>query len=235
MASKEASQTSLNTLNIMDLPQFFCFSNGSQALAKHIPIVGSVTRGVNPEMFFGQGSHRMAWGQHGQRLCISPSSFTVSHRSQHHDCSWWRWTSLGQPVQMHLPIPYSRSTKTEPSRTVSTSGGRVFEEGGMFQHLPGGMSSEEVLEAVVNCLGVIWDVQILQSLCSLKGDLAELYETMNRVEMVHKALWFTLCHHPGSRGYSMKLKGSKFKTDTRKPFYIQCVTNLWNSLPQQII
>ena len=44
-----------------------------------------------------------------------------------------------------------------------------------------------------------------------------------------------LVGHSRMRGHSLRIRGSKFKTELRRNYFSQRVVNLWNSLPQSAV
>ena len=46
---------------------------------------------------------------------------------------------------------------------------------------------------------------------------------------------FPLVGESRTRGHSLKIRGSRFKTELRRNFFTQRVVNLWNSLPSEAV
>ena len=46
---------------------------------------------------------------------------------------------------------------------------------------------------------------------------------------------FPLAGETRTRGYSLKIRGSRFRTELRRNFFTQRVVNLWNSLPSKAV
>ena len=44
-----------------------------------------------------------------------------------------------------------------------------------------------------------------------------------------------LVGHSRTRGHSLRIRGSKIKTESRRNYFSQKVVNLWNSLPQSAV
>ena len=69
----------------------------------------------------------------------------------------------------------------------------------------------------------------------LRGDLIEIYKIMKGLDRVEAARLFPLAMETRTRGHSLKIRGSQFKTELRRNFFSQRVVNLWNSLPNEAV
>lgn len=56
--------------------------------------------------------------------------------------------------------------------------------------------------------------------------MIEVYRIMNDVEKVHRDLLLIIFHNVRTRGHTVKLLGSRFKTNWRKFFFTQGGINL---------
>ena len=67
-----------------------------------------------------------------------------------------------------------------------------------------------------------------------EGDLLETDKIMKGLDRVEVKRFFPLRKESRTRGHSLKIKGSQFRTELRKNFS-QRVENLWNSLPTEVV
>ena len=69
----------------------------------------------------------------------------------------------------------------------------------------------------------------------LRGDLIETYKIMNGLDRVDVGKLFPLAGETRTRGHSLRIKGTHFRTEMRRNFFSQRVVGLWNSLPQRAV
>ena len=69
----------------------------------------------------------------------------------------------------------------------------------------------------------------------LRGDLIETYKIMKGLDRLEAARLFPLTTETRTRGHSLKIRGSQFRTELRRNFFSQRVVNLWNSLPNEAV
>ncbi|GCC19456.1 hypothetical protein chiPu_0000004 [Chiloscyllium punctatum] len=69
----------------------------------------------------------------------------------------------------------------------------------------------------------------------LRGDLIEQYKIIHGLERVDARKLFPLGEETRTRGHSLRIRGSKFRTEMRRHFFSQRVVGLWNSLPQSAV
>ena len=60
----------------------------------------------------------------------------------------------------------------------------------------------------------------------LRGDLIETYKIMKGLDGVEAARLFPLTMETRTRGHSLKIRGSQFRTELRRNFFSQRVVNL---------
>uniref|UniRef100_A0A8D0G6Z6 Carboxypeptidase A6 n=1 Tax=Sphenodon punctatus TaxID=8508 RepID=A0A8D0G6Z6_SPHPU len=65
--------------------------------------------------------------------------------------------------------------------------------------------------------------------------MIEVYNILSGVEQVDRERLFTLSNSVRTRGYSMKLAASIFKTNKRKYFFTQRIINIWNLLQEDVV
>jgi len=58
---------------------------------------------------------------------------------------------------------------------------------------------------------------------------------MKGLDRVEAATLLPLAMETRTRGLSLKIRGSRFKTELRRNFFSQRVVNLWNSLPNEAV
>ena len=58
---------------------------------------------------------------------------------------------------------------------------------------------------------------------------------MKGIDKVEAEKLFPLAGETGTRGHSLKIRGSRLRTDLRRNFFTQRVVNLWNSLPSEAV
>lgn len=92
--------------------------DGLPAHVRVPPQVPCCGRLINSELLLDSERPRTPEEHRGQRLCISPSSSTVSHPRPRRACSWSRWT-LGRPAPAPCPTSSSPSARTAPLTPVS--------------------------------------------------------------------------------------------------------------------
>ena len=69
----------------------------------------------------------------------------------------------------------------------------------------------------------------------MRGDLIETYKIMKGIDRVDAGRLFPLVGESSTRGHSLKIRGSRFRTELRRNFFTQRVVNLWNSLPSEAV
>ena len=69
----------------------------------------------------------------------------------------------------------------------------------------------------------------------MRGDLIETCKIMKGVDKIEAGKLFPLAGETRTRGHSLKIKQSKFRTELRRNFFTQRVVNLWNSLPSEAV
>ena len=62
-----------------------------------------------------------------------------------------------------------------------------------------------------------------------------MYRIVHGMEKVDRETFFSLSQNTRTRGHPMKLIGGRFMTDKRKGFFTQCIVQLWNALPQDVV
>ena len=65
----------------------------------------------------------------------------------------------------------------------------------------------------------------------MRGDLIETYKIMKGIDKIEAGSLFPLASETRTGGHSLKIRGSRFRTELRRTFFTQRVVNLWNSLP----
>jgi len=68
----------------------------------------------------------------------------------------------------------------------------------------------------------------------MRGNLIETYKIMMGIDKV-EAGRFPLAGETRTRGHSLKIKGSRCRTELRSNFFTQRFVNLWNSLPSEAV
>ena len=58
---------------------------------------------------------------------------------------------------------------------------------------------------------------------------------MKGLDRVEAERFFPLRKETRTRGHSLKIRGSQFRTELRRNFFSQRVVNLWNSLPIETV
>ena len=69
----------------------------------------------------------------------------------------------------------------------------------------------------------------------MRGDQIEVYKMIKGMDKVDMERMLLLVGHSMSKGHSLKIRGSKFKTELRRNYFSQRVVNLWNSLSQSAV
>ena len=69
----------------------------------------------------------------------------------------------------------------------------------------------------------------------LRGDLLETYKKMKGLDRGEAERFFPLRKETRTRGHSLKIRGSQFRTELRRNFFSQRVVNLRNSLPNEAV
>ena len=69
----------------------------------------------------------------------------------------------------------------------------------------------------------------------MRGDQIEVYKMIKGMDKVDVEWMLPLVGHSRTRGPSLRIRGSKFKTELRRNYFSQRVVNLWNSLPQSAV
>jgi len=69
----------------------------------------------------------------------------------------------------------------------------------------------------------------------MRGDLIETYKIMKGIDKIEAGKLFPLAGETRTRGHSLKIRGSRFRTELRRNFFTQRVVNLWNSLPSEAV
>jgi len=69
----------------------------------------------------------------------------------------------------------------------------------------------------------------------IRSDLIEVYKMMNKLSNVNFEIFFEFDTNRSTRGHSLKLKKKRFNTELRQHFFTDRITNLWNSLDEQIV
>ena len=69
----------------------------------------------------------------------------------------------------------------------------------------------------------------------MRGDLIETYKIMKGIDRIDAGRLFPLVGESRTRGHSLKIRGSRFRTELRRNFFTQRVVNLWNSLPSETV
>ena len=69
----------------------------------------------------------------------------------------------------------------------------------------------------------------------MRGHQIEVYKMTKGMDKVDMEWMLPLVGHSRMRGHSLRIRGSKFKTDLRRNYFSQRVMNLWNSLPQSAV
>ena len=67
----------------------------------------------------------------------------------------------------------------------------------------------------------------------MRGDLIETYKIMKGIDKIEAGKLFPL--ETRSRGHSLKIRGSRFRTELRRNIFTQRVVNLWNSLRSEAV
>jgi len=67
-------------------------------------------------------------------------------------------------------------------------------------------------------------------------DVTETYKILTKNENIDRDNFFVLSQDSHNlRGHRLKLYKSRSRLNTRKFFYSQCVVNVWNYLPSNVI
>ena len=69
----------------------------------------------------------------------------------------------------------------------------------------------------------------------MRGDLIETYKIMKGIDRIDAGRLFPLVGESRTRWHSLKIRGSRFKTEFRRNLFTQRVVNLWNSLPSEAV
>jgi len=69
----------------------------------------------------------------------------------------------------------------------------------------------------------------------MRGDLIETYKIMKGIDKIEAGKLFPLVGETKTRGHSLKIRGSRFRTEMRRNCFSQRVVNLWNSLPREAV
>ena len=69
----------------------------------------------------------------------------------------------------------------------------------------------------------------------MRENLIETYQIMKGLDKIEAGKLFPLSGETRTRGHSLKIRESKFRTELRRNFFIQRVVNLWNSLPSETV
>jgi len=69
----------------------------------------------------------------------------------------------------------------------------------------------------------------------IRSDLIEVYKMINKLSNVNFEIFFEFDTNRSTRGHSLKLKKKRFNTELRQHFFTDRITNLWNSLDEQIV
>ena len=69
----------------------------------------------------------------------------------------------------------------------------------------------------------------------MRGDLIETYKIMKGINKIEAGKLFPLVGETRTRGISLKIRGSRFRTELRRNFFTQRVVNLWDSLPSEAV
>jgi len=64
----------------------------------------------------------------------------------------------------------------------------------------------------------------------IRGNLIETYKIMKGIDKIEARRLFPLAGETRTRGHSLKLRGSRFRTEFRRNFFARRVVNLWNPL-----
>jgi len=63
----------------------------------------------------------------------------------------------------------------------------------------------------------------------------ETYKIMKGIDRIDAVRLYPLVGKSRTRGHSLKIRGSRFKTEFRRSLFTQRVVNLWNSLPSEAV
>jgi len=69
----------------------------------------------------------------------------------------------------------------------------------------------------------------------MRGDHIETFKIMKGIDKIKAGELFPLTRETRTRGHSLKIRGSRFRTELRRNFFTQTVVNLWNSLPSEAV
>jgi len=69
----------------------------------------------------------------------------------------------------------------------------------------------------------------------MRGGLIETYKIMKGIDKMEAGRLFPLAGKTRTRGHSLKIKGSRRRTEFRRNFFTQRVVNLWNSRPSEAV
>ena len=58
---------------------------------------------------------------------------------------------------------------------------------------------------------------------------------MKGIDKIERGRLFPLADETRTRGHSLKIRRSRFRTELRRNFFTQRVVNLWNSLPSEAV
>ena len=70
-----------------------------------------------------------------------------------------------------------------------------------------------------------------------QGDMIQAYKILHGIDKVGSGNFLQLAghHHPNTRGHSLKLEKTRYRTTKRNKFFNARIVNKWNSLPENIV
>jgi len=69
----------------------------------------------------------------------------------------------------------------------------------------------------------------------MRGDLIDTYKIIKAIDKIEAGKLFPLVGETKTRRQSLKIRGSRFRTEMRTNCFSQRVANLWNSLPREAV
>ena len=70
---------------------------------------------------------------------------------------------------------------------------------------------------------------------NMYGIMDKIYKMIKGMDKVDVERMLPLVGHSRTRGHSLRIRGSKFKTELRRNYISQRVVNLWNSLSRSAV